>query len=117
MKLKRPATVLELLVAARELIGVRERWCFGALALTKLGRITAPRGPSAVSWCAVGALRKCASQRDDGNYATAITMLESAARELGANNVVSLNDKAYYPQVLRMFDVAIAEALVIEAQS
>ena len=112
-----PTTVLELLVAARELIGVRERWCFGAMARTKRGYPVSPRAPSAVSWCAMGALERCASKRSDAQKLQALDLLIDAAQYLCSGSIVYLNDLGKYPAVLLAYERAIAQAHVIEAQS
>ena len=117
MKQRKPATVLELLLAARELIGVREHWCFGAMANTKLGRVTAPLARSATSWCTLGALRRVGAMRDAAVYCTSVGLLDDAALELWWFSAVELNDSGKYPLVLEMFDLAIARARELEAQS
>jgi len=117
MKQHKPATVLELLVAARELIGVREHWCFGALANTKLGRVTAPSSPAAVSWCAIGALYKIAGARHQTERNEAKQLLDDEADLLACVPIVVLNDEGNYTRVLRLYDRAIARARELGAQS
>ena len=117
MKLKRPATVLELLVAARELIGVRERWCMSNPALTKLGRRTAPKSRAAVSWCAFGALHKIAGAREAYEREEAKQLLDDAAELTACVSMVMLNDEGNYARVLRVYDLAISQARELEAQS
>jgi len=117
MKLKRTATVVELLVAARELIGVRERWCIGAMANTTLGRVTAPRAPSAVSWCAIGALHKVACASETYERDEAKRLLDDEADLLAGVTMMFLNDEGNYARVLRVYDLAISQARELEAQS
>ena len=117
MTVKRPTTVLELLVAARELIGVRERWCIGAMANTTLGRVTAPSSPAAVSWCAIGALHKVACARETYERDQAKQLLDDEADLLAGVTMMFLNDEGNYARVLRLYDLAIARARALEAQS
>ena len=117
MTVKRPTTVLELLVAARELIGVREHWCINALALTKLGRRTAPQSRAAVSWCAIGALDKLAGARHLTERNEAKQLLDDEANLLAYAAMVIVNDEGNYALVLRLYDLAIAQARELEAQS
>ena len=117
MKLKRPTTVVELLVAARELIGVREHWCMDALAVTKLGHRTAPESPAAVSWCAIGALDKLAGARHLTERQEAKQLLDDEADLLAGVPMVTINDEGNYARVLRLYDLAIARARALEAQS
>ena len=117
MKLTRPATVVELLVAARYLIGVREHWCMDALAVTKLGRRTAPQSRAAVSWCAIGALHKIAGTRKTYELYEAKQLLDDEADLLASVPMVIINDEGNYARVLRLYDLAIARARALEAQS
>jgi len=117
MKLKRPATVVEMLVAARELIGVREHWCMDALAVTKLERRTAPKSPAAVRWCAIGALHKIAGTRKTYELYEAKQLLDGEAFLLCGVPMIMMNDEGDYARVLRVYDLAIAFARELEAQS
>ena len=117
MTVKRPTTVLELLVAARYLIGVRERWCIGAMANTTLGRVTAPSSPAAVSWCAIGALHKIAGARETYEREEAKQLLDYEADLMAGVPMVMINDEGNYARVLRLYDLAIARARALEAQS
>ena len=117
MKLKRPATVVELLVAARELIGVREHWCMDSLALTKFGHRTAPQSRTAVMWCAIGALHKLADARHLTERSEAKQLLDDEADRLAGVPMVIMNDEGNYARVLRLYDLAIARARELEAQS
>jgi len=117
MTVKRPTTVLELLVAARELIGVREHWCQNALAVTKLGRRTAAQSPAAVSWCAIGALHKLADARHLTERSEAKQLLDDEADRLACVPMVIINDEGNYARVLHLYDLAIARARALEAQS
>lgn len=47
---------------AAKLIEKRESWTIGAEARTKTGAACAPKSPSAVAWCAWGALEKIESK-------------------------------------------------------
>jgi hypothetical protein len=117
MKQRKPATVVELLVAARELIGVREHWCMDSLALTKLGRRTAPKSRAAVSWCAIGALHKIAGARETYEREEAKQLLDDEADLLAGVPMIVINDEGNYTRVLRLYDLAIAQARELEAQS
>ena len=117
MKLKRTATVVELLLAARKLIGVRERWCMDSLALTKLGHRTAPKSAAAVSWCAIGALHKIAGARETYERDRAKKLLDDEAYLLARVPMVVINDAGNYARVLRVYDIAISQARELQAQS
>ena len=117
MNQHQPATVVELLVAARYLIGVREHWCMDALAVTKLERRTAPKSPAAVRWCAIGALHKIAGTRETYEREEAKQLLDEQAFLLCCVPMIVINDEGDYARVLRVYDLAIARARALEAQS
>lgn len=54
-----PQETLRILKAARELLSDPERWTRGAQARDRCGRPIDPRGPTAVCFCALGAIWKC----------------------------------------------------------
>lgn len=54
--------VPRVLERARDLLDDRSRWTRGTVARTEGGAMTKPDDPSAVTWCAVGALDKCARE-------------------------------------------------------
>lgn len=93
----------EILVAARELISVPERWTQGSLAESRLGRPIGPSTPGAVCWCALGAVQKVA---DDLNmpFGGAVSHLNKA----GPINLGLFNDTHTHPEVVALFDRAIA---------
>lgn|SRR5487761_1536983 len=117
MKQDKPKTVLELLVRARALIGVRERWCMDALANTKFGCWTAPKSKSAVSWCAIGALHKVAGALETRERYEAKQLLDDQAYLMARVPMVAINDEGSYVRVLCVYDLAIAYARELEAQS
>jgi hypothetical protein len=56
-----PKTALGVLVAARRLLARRERWIKGSFARTREGYRTSEFSESAVCFCALGAVNRCAN--------------------------------------------------------
>lgn len=54
----KPQTAVDVLVAARELISVSERWTQGETARDRDGRFVLSDSKDAVCWCGLGALTK-----------------------------------------------------------
>jgi hypothetical protein len=97
-------TVRENLIVARHLISDPKRWTQGLMARDAAGHPACDG--DAVCFCAVGALVKVTSDIDW----RALNVLDSAARSLGFDGIVSLNDRADHPTVLRAYDLAIQNA-------
>ena len=112
--MRKAMTVMEILVAARALIGVREHWCIGTLAETKLGRHTDPCSPAARSWCAVGALTKVNRWRHGAELLAARELLDAAAEGLFGRSAASVNDYLGYAYVMQIYEAAIAAAHKLE---
>jgi len=108
-------TVKDVLVAARELIAVPERWTQNALARDAGGRMRSAESRGAVSWCAYGALIRQAGGPTTATVAAADKLSVAASainpkQYRGQDSFLTLNNKSDHPTVLRMFDLAIAEA-------
>ena len=108
-------TVTEVLVEARDLISAPERWTQGFYARNSLGHITEWDSPSAVCWCAEGAVGKAAGAVTDPKqgtknrdiFARARDELKRAAR---CDSVPKFNDTHAHAEVLAAFGKAIAES-------
>lgn len=101
-------TVLSVLMDARKLIGSKKRWTQNANAKSKTGKDVQAESRSAVSWCAYGAVHRCAGTRD--SLATdAFRFVDKAAPH---NNAILYNDKEgrQHRHILSMFGRAIALA-------
>lgn len=107
-------TPLEILRCARDLIADRSRWTQGKYAVDAYGYTVASYDPSAVRWCAKGAVRHCAS---DINEAGPVHhLLGNTTRDIfgSTSGVVSVNDDYGVPpqqahaNVLRVLDETIA---------
>jgi hypothetical protein len=97
-------TTAETLKAARELIANPERWTKGWFAKKADGSDTNSRNPDAYCWCAYGALHRA-------NYYEAIEPEHLLSRLMGGN-IAAFNDTHTHPEVIAMFDKAIARAEV-----
>jgi hypothetical protein len=98
---------LKVLKAARDLISVPERWTQGADARRSADdhERLHPTHPEAKLWCADGALIKAAKDND-----AAYRVARKALREqTGALALVKFNDSRTHPEVLAIFDSAIAQ--------
>ncbi len=142
------SNITQLLVTSRALIADRDRWCQGHNAEDAAGNMVSvsdDRGPGPVikpvRWCSMGALMRILGDGDelgldegfglehlgDHDTAQAITydLLDQAARQLGFNDVVELNDwvppatlpvgmghgrAAAHGNVMQMYDLAITTA-------
>jgi len=114
-QLKRlPMSTVEILVAARALIGVRERWCAFDPAQNEVGWEVAPRSSAARSWCALGAVQKVAPARCLIARLAAAELLDRQAQAKYGRRLTELNDYCGYPYVLEVYDLAIAAARKLE---
>jgi len=105
-------TAAQVLREARELISDPERWAQGAWAKNAPGHSVQTRAPEAVSWCAAGAIYRCA-----GNSDLSIDTRELLYDVIGSNIspdsghvIAEFNDTHTHAEVLEMFDRAIALA-------
>ena len=90
-----------LLRKAKALIDTPEKWCQGAMALDRLGRVCFdPMGSYVVRRCAIGA----AATIDGCGWSRP---LKAAAKEMGYRDPGDLNDRTDHLTVMRMFDRAI----------
>ncbi len=94
------------LLAARELISAPERWAQQFYAYDAAGKRVMPNDPDAVCWCAVGAVHKA------GGGATSIHMALDALGDAVPGMAMTLpvyNDSRTHPEILALFDRAIAK--------
>jgi len=98
-------TPVEILKDARELISVPERWTQGANARTKKGMPIGSAEHNAVCWCALGAIGKN-SLPSSTEKLEAICFL---VRQIDVA-VSAFNDEHTHPEVVALFDRAIAAA-------
>ncbi len=80
-------TVAEVLRCARRLIARKDGWTQGVYARGKTGLSVYEHGRAAVSFCAIGAIRKCAGDYDQGKAAKA-----ALSHSLHGRSVVNFND-------------------------
>lgn len=102
-------TPKEILKAARAILSKPERWTQKAFARDFAGRVvTSPFEPSAVCFCAVGAIRRAAGR--DRPYGDALSILAKAKRD--DRRIANYNDapRRTHKQILNWFDRAIAKA-------
>ena len=100
--------------AARETLSDPTRWTQGAYARSASGRRLWFESPSAVCWCAYGALGKHSGLHPEEGRAA--DFLRRAADELFDLYPTEVNDDRGHAAVLSMYDLAIALADV-EARS
>jgi hypothetical protein len=83
-------TVRDVLIAGRQLITDRSRHCVGSLAYDRFGKPVTPDEPSAVCWCAYGALGRFAQ----GELLTAAkgALADAVAKQYCTCRVVRVND-------------------------
>lgn len=122
-------SVLEVLVAARDLISRPENWCIDHLAKAREGWIEDPLSPAAVQFCARGALFRAGGQEDFDYrspvgvavaWALAIALPDSwkadgyrdqgeLIRKLGPQSAIAkYNNDHTHKDILALFDRAIA---------
>ena len=99
-----PMTNQEKVLAARELISDRKRWCVDILAEDRDGDACEPTAPSAVAWCAIGALRRAFNVvgSDDPTFEWLLVVGDELVRDVSSGEFKSLsmmNDdrSSYYP--------------------
>lgn len=105
------------LLVARTLLSDRRCWTQGVLARDRQGRPVSALDPTAVSWCALGAVYRIADG-DIAMFRRASAALEAVARALYGVGIRTLNDAPSpfaYRAVLGAFDHAIDRPL--EARS
>jgi hypothetical protein len=98
-------TTLEILKAARELISVPERWTQHEYARDFHGNPVSALSPLAVCWCLNGALQRVKTEPGP-SYAT--KALREVLGKYGPNPS-EFNDTQNHPDVLALFDRAIAK--------
>lgn len=95
----------EILIAARALISDYNRWCKGWSAKTAKNQLCGPDDENAVTWCAGGAIVKCAPAIDR------VQPVWDILREhIPGNKITAWNDRTTHAEVLAGFDRAIAHA-------
>lgn len=95
-------TRVEILIKARELISVPERWTQETMARTPLGDECPIDSDEASCWCAWGAISRVST----GDYYEAYSLIT----EMADYGVVNFNDTHTHAEVLGLFDRAIAAA-------
>lgn len=106
------AQVHRLLVGAREVIAVPERFTRGWCARTPVGNACATTDPLASSWCSIGALYLiCRKEKiPDVAFVVAEKLLrQKAGASAEVTCFASLSDILPHAKVLAIFDAAIAE--------
>jgi len=108
----RPATAVDILTAARDLISDRNRWTTGYLARDANGDRCGVSDGGASCWCAEGAVYRASDALRDGSR-----RLESEALVILADAVTypfgsipAFNDATSHADVLALFDRAISTA-------
>lgn len=106
-----PQTAVEVLIAARELISVPERWTQGKYWRDKNGEYL-PGDSTPICWCAWGAVRHC------GDYPNIQLALSFLIRAANVGGIADWNDAACrtHAEVLAAFDKAIELARAEEGQ-
>lgn len=101
-------TVLDVLVAARELISVPERWTRGSYARDIDGRQRGAKSDYATCWCASGAIERVAG---DATFFGLQDKAWKALASLSGGSVATFNDdqRTTHADVLELFDRAIAD--------
>jgi len=105
-----PLTTLQLLKDARDLISDPAKWTQGSFAKDEQGNIVDAMDSTAVRWCMMGALCHCPARNE--TYTRAIDYI----RKYTSCGIAWYNDHSSHPQVLKLFDKAIADAEKDEAQ-
>lgn len=105
-------TTLEILKAARELISVPERWTRDYYAKTEDGLNVASNDPRAVKWCALGAIER-GGKHDRGASSDTEDFIEKLIGN-PSRSLASFNDSHTHPDVLALFDRAIAKLESVE---
>ena len=108
-------SVADTLRAAKALIADESNWCQKTYAKNAAGEHCAGDDPDAVCRCSAGALHPFiddSKAEDDLLLTRCISILDDAAFELkgGWASVISFNDNQTHPEVMEMWDRAIALA-------
>lgn len=96
-------TTLEILRAARELIGDPKCWCQKAYARAKDGEVCYGYREGVVRWCSVGAIQKITGEE---NHADDLADLLGDAMH---GNALEFNDTHSHSEVLEAWDATIAK--------
>jgi hypothetical protein len=99
-------TVLDVLIAARELISVSVRCCKGAYARDAAGQSTHASDDRAVAWCTAGAIRRLSRDNDELYYLARVAVAEAAG--VAQHVIARWHDLATHEQIVATFDRAIA---------
>lgn len=95
---------IEVLKAARELISDPKHWTQYLFARDDNGNSTQPVSVRAVCWCALGAIDRVSGD-DESAGDDALDALMEVVEE---GNVSTFNDSHTHPEVMALFDAAIA---------
>lgn len=104
-----PKSAVEVLIAARNLIASPAAWTKGVMARREDGRGADVKGPEAVCWCALGAIRRCCTTGQEEFEAN-----DRLVDELPSGDycIAEFNDRksTSHAVMLSIFDAAIAKA-------
>ena len=104
----------KILEKARNLIQDRSHWTVGEYARTEENMSCDPSSNNAAKWCTMGALFRAVSEmrRDGGilvNPERASSRLFEAAKRMGREYPVDVNDDLGHAKVMEMFDIAMSD--------
>lgn len=97
--------VLEVLIEARSYITQEEHFTRDTFAKDATGRSVPPSDPTAISFCAIGALLK--AKCDYQSYNKANDALDMVSESRGYGNILHANDTKGWEIVLQIYDDAI----------
>lgn len=106
------AQVHRLLVGAREVIAVPERFTRGWYARTPMGNACPITDPLATCWCSVGALRLVRERKRYPSWIVDIAenlLVQKSGMHAGGTFFAPISDSFPHADVLAIFDAAIAE--------
>jgi hypothetical protein len=103
---------IQIVKKARSLITDQQRWCRGELARDVYGEGTCATSPSAVRWCALGAVIAAAYELTHDLKAAHDLALKALRPKYGTATLVGVNDMRGHADVLALLD----EVIVMKPQ-
>lgn len=100
---------LEILKFARGLIADENRWCQGNSAKDQYGVAAHPCDPSAVQWCAMGAIQVATKNLEPWIIVENLELIKKKSDELFNMGFVNVNDRLGHEAVMQIFDKVILE--------
>ena len=94
-------TAEDTIAHAMRVMGPIHRWTQGARARDALGREVRPHDRSAVQWCAIGAVEKVSSSRDERDRA--LDKLTEISERLYGCSLEDANDMMGRAAIIRIF--------------